>query len=104
MAYAVAQRTREIGARLALSAPRSDIPRPLLRQGLPAVVARTLVGTACAAAASRLIAARFYGVSPLDPLAFTGAAVFLGLVALAAAAVPARRATRVDPLVVLTHE
>jgi predicted permease len=103
-AYAVAQRTREIGIRLALGAEGGDVVRMVLRQGLSLAVAGTLIGLLLAAAASRALAAFLVGVVPLDPIVFSGATALFLTVALTACYIPARRATKVDPLVALRCE
>ena len=104
IAHGVTQRTRELGIRLALGAHGSDIVGLVLREGMRVVLAGLLLGLALAAAGSRLLGAWLYGVSPWDPLAFLLAPAVLGLVAFLACYVPARRATRVDPVEALRSE
>jgi putative ABC transport system permease protein len=104
LAHAVAQRTGEIGLRMALGAQRAQVVFLVLTQGMKWVGLGLLVGLAGAAGASHLIQSLLYSITPLDPLVFTGTVVlFLG-VALLACWLPARRATRVDPIVALRTE
>ena len=104
MSFVVTQRTREIGIRVALGAEARDVVTLFLRQGLRLIAAGLVIGIAGGAAISRLLAAALTDLSPLDPIAFGGGAVCLTLVALLACYVPARRATKVDPLVALRCE
>ena len=101
MAYAVAQRTGEIGIRVTLGAQPKDIMRLVIRQGLAFAAAGLVVGSLAAAALSRVVAAMLVGVGPADPLVYAVAAAFTAFVTLASAAVPAWRALRVDPAVAL---
>ena len=101
MAYAVAQRTRELGVRLALGAARGNVLGLVLRQGLTLALAGGAVGLAGALALSRLLQSQLYGVRAADPATLAGVVLLLGAVAFVAALVPARRATRVDPAVAL---
>ncbi|AHG90072.1 permease [Gemmatirosa kalamazoonensis] len=98
LAYLVAQRHREIGVRMALGAARGAVRGMVLRDAMAAVVPGILIGVAGALALSRVLRGMLYGVSATDPAVFTAVAVLLGAVALAAAWIPAARATRVDPL------
>jgi predicted permease len=103
-AFSVAQRTREIGIRVAMGAERRDVLRMVLRQGLCLAGWGVAIGSALAAAAARLFAGLLYGVSPLDPATFGAiGAIVLGVAALATLA-PARRATAVDPMAALRQE
>jgi predicted permease len=102
--YAVSQRTREIGVRMALGARRGDVLRLVLGQGLLLVGLGLAIGFGAAWAVSLLAANLLFNVSATDPATFVGTALALGLVALAASYLPALRATRVDPLLALRSE
>jgi len=101
LSWLVAQRTREMGIRLALGAPRGSVIGLVLKQGMRLVGAGMTAGLLASAAASRALKGMIYDLSPLDPLALLGAAVCLLLAALLACWLPARRAARVDPMVAL---
>ena len=103
MAYAVTQRTKEIGIRMTLGAERRDVMRLILAQAMRPVAMGVAVGLAASAGVSRVLASLLYGVSPLNPMVFGGVALFLSAVALLAGFVPAQRASRVDPMTALRH-
>jgi len=104
MSYSVSRRTHEIGIRISLGAGRADVLGMVLRQGMVQASAGTATGIAGALLLSRLMAGMLYGVRPTDPVTFAGVGIVLGLAALAAMCVPARKATRIDPMVALRHE
>ncbi|HMD07518.1 MAG TPA: ABC transporter permease [Candidatus Acidoferrum sp.] len=104
ISYAVSQRTREIGVRMALGAHRSDVLQLILGEGLKLVLAGAALGILFALIATRFIATMIYGVSATDPLIFLSVITLLVVVSLAACYVPARRAMRVDPIVALRYE
>ena len=101
LAYTVNRRTREIGVRMALGAERGRVMRMVLRDGMQAVVPGIAVGIVGALFLSRLIVGLLYGVAPSDPMTFGTVVAVLAIVTLAASLVPARRATRVDPMVAI---
>src|SRR5215471_18536083 len=104
MAYAVNQRTHEIGIRTALGAQRRDVLRLVMRDGAKIALFGIASGIAGALALTRLMARLLFDVKPTDPATFAGVAILLALVALAACYIPARRAMRVDPMVALRYE
>jgi ABC-type antimicrobial peptide transport system permease subunit len=101
MAYAVSQRTREIGVRMALGASVTGVQWLVLRQGLVLTGAGVMLGVACGVALGRLIVGLLYGVSPYDPVTLTAIPALLLLVSALAIYIPARRASRVDPVIAL---
>jgi ABC-type antimicrobial peptide transport system permease subunit len=104
MAYSVGQRTREIGIRMALGADRGVILKQVLREAGAMTLAGVLLGLPLAYALTKLVSSMLYGLQPTDPVATGAAVAALSIAALLAAWVPARRATRVDPLVALRCE
>jgi putative ABC transport system permease protein len=104
VAYTVAQRTSEIGIRVAMGAQRRDVLRLILAQGSRLIVSGVALGIAAGLLITRLMAGLLYGISATDPLTFAGVALLLMTVALLACYVPARRAMRVDPLIALRYE
>jgi putative ABC transport system permease protein len=104
VSYSVAQRTHEIGVRMALGAGEHDVLRLVVGQGMKPVLAGLAIGLAGALALTRLMKALLFGVSSSDPLTFGSIALLLALVALLACWVPARRATRVNPIIALRQE
>lgn len=104
ISYLVGQRTHEIGVRIALGAQRSDVLRLILGHGMKMALIGVAVGVAAGLALTRLMAKMLFGVSTHDPLTFSGVAVLLMLVAIAACYIPARRAMRTDPIVALRYE
>jgi ABC-type antimicrobial peptide transport system permease subunit len=104
MAYSVAQRTGEIGVRMALGASPSNVLRLVLGQGLWTTAAGITVGILGSFALTRTMESLLFGLSPTDPVTFAGVALLLAFVALLASYLPARRAMRVDPMVALRYE
>jgi len=104
LAYSVIQRTQELGVRIALGAQMDDILRLVLTQGARLVAAGAVFGTLAAVGLSQLMKSLLFDVEALDPLTLTAVPLFLALIALAACYLPARRATRVDPMVALRYE
>jgi len=104
ISHMVLQRTREIGIRVALGAQRRDILKMVLRQGILATLAGVAIGIVAALALTRLLSSLLFGVTPGDWVTFSSVAVLLLVVALVACSIPARRATRVDPIVALRYE
>ncbi len=104
MAYAVSRRAREIGIRMALGARPSSVLRLVLGDGLALVLVGLALGLGGALAATRVMAALLYQVSATDPATFAAVSLLLVLVAVVACALPARRATRIDPMAALRAE
>jgi putative ABC transport system permease protein len=104
MSYAVAQRTKEIGIRMALGARRPDVLALVVRQGMTLVLMGIAAGTLLSLGMTRLISGMLFGITATDPLTFAGVAVLLGTVAFFANYLPARRAASVDPMVALRYE
>ena len=104
VAYSVAQRTHEVGIRMALGAEPGNILRLILRQGMTPALVGIVIGLVGSFALTRLIAGQLYGVKPTDPLTLAAVSALLCLVTAAACVIPARRAMRVDPMVALRYE
>jgi putative ABC transport system permease protein len=104
LAYSVAQRTHEIGIRMALGARRGDVLRMVLAQGAKIAGAGVVIGILASFGLTRLMSNLLFSVSPADPVTFAAVAIVLVLVALLASYVPARRTLRVDPMIALRHE
>jgi putative ABC transport system permease protein len=103
-AYAVGQRSNEIGLRIALGAGTSSVLRLILGQGLALAVLGLVIGLATAIAGTRILATMLFQVRPSDPLVYLGVAGLLGVVTLVACYIPARRACEIDPLAALRQE
>jgi ABC-type antimicrobial peptide transport system permease subunit len=104
VAYGVAQRTREIGIRTALGAQRSDVLTLVLRQSALLTALGVALGLGAAAGAARYLEGMLFGLTPLDPNTFAAVSIAFPIVAVFAAYLPARRATKVDPLIALRCE
>jgi ABC-type antimicrobial peptide transport system permease subunit len=104
LAYSVSQRTKELGLRMALGADRGGVLRLVVREGMTVGLAGILIGVVAAMALSRALSALVFGVSVSDPWTYAGVALLLVVVALASCAVPAFRASRVDPMTALRLE
>jgi len=104
VAYVVNRRRREVGIRLTLGATARDVQHLFVRQTVRPIVIGVVIGVAAAAAASRALESQLFGISPFDPIAFIGAALFLVSVAVVATLVPTREALKVDPVTTLRCE
>jgi ABC-type antimicrobial peptide transport system permease subunit len=104
MAYSVEQRTQEIGIRLALGAQASQVRKMVVTQGMALALVGIVLGLVGAFGLAQLITAFLFGVTAKDPVVFVGVPILLGAVALLAVWLPARRASRVDPLIALRYE
>jgi putative ABC transport system permease protein len=104
MAYSVTQRRNEIGIRMALGATREDILKLVFRHGSALALAGMGIGLGASMIATRVLSSMLFAVSPTDPQTFVAVALLLAAVALGACYVPARRATKVDPMVALRYE
>ena len=104
MSYSVARRTNEIGIRMALGAARQDVLRLVMRESMVLVAAGVAIGILGAIAASRLVSNLLFGLAPTDPMTMAGAMTVMALVSAIAGYLPARWASRVDPMVALRDE
>ncbi len=104
IAYSVSQRRREIGIRLALGAPQSDLQRMFIRYALELAVIGVVIGLAAAAGLTRLMSSLLFGIAPMDPVTYAAVPAVLLAAALLASYVPARRAAAVDPVETLKAE
>jgi ABC-type antimicrobial peptide transport system permease subunit len=104
VSYAISQRRREIGIRVALGAERGEVRRMFVRQALVLVGMGVAIGLVAALGLTRLMESQLFGVGPLDPLSYVTVSLLLLLTAVFASYIPARRAARVDPLVALRYE
>lgn len=104
LSYIISQRTAEIGIRMALGAHRQEVLRVVMRRGFMLTLAGIVAGTAAALAGTQLMSKLLFGVHPRDPVIFSVIPLFLLAIALTASYIPARRATRLDPVAALRGE
>jgi ABC-type antimicrobial peptide transport system permease subunit len=104
LAHMVSQGTHEIGIRMAIGARQTDVLYSVLRHGVILIGTSLAIGVAVSLAGTRVLASLLYDVETTDPLTFIGVPLLLGIVALVACYIPARRAAKVDPMVALRHE
>jgi putative ABC transport system permease protein len=104
IAYTVSRQTQELGLRMALGARRADVLGMVVRMGLRLILVGVAIGLLASVAATRVLANQLWGVSPRDPITLMAAVTVMTLAGLAACYFPARRATRVDPMVALRYE
>jgi putative ABC transport system permease protein len=104
LAFAVTQRTREIGVRVALGAQRGEVVRLVMRRGILLTGLGIALGITGAVTLGRLLSSMLFGLTPLDPFTYAGVAAFFTAVAITAAYLPARRAAKVDPVIALRYE
>ena len=104
VSYSVAQRTREIGVRMALGAQRAQVLRLVMIEGFRPILLGMVIGIVASAGVSRVFAATLFGISPVDGVSFMAVSLLLGAIALLATYLPARKAMRVDPMVALRYE
>jgi ABC-type antimicrobial peptide transport system permease subunit len=104
MAYSVEQRTQEIGIRMALGAQAGEVRKMIVQQGMVLAIVGVVVGLSAALGLSGLMSTLLFGVTQWDPVVFTGVPILLTMVAFLAVWLPARRASRVDPLTALRYE
>jgi putative ABC transport system permease protein len=104
LAYGVSQRTQEIGVRMALGAQRREVMTLVLRRGLVLAAAGIVIGVAGAIGLTRYMSGMLFDLTPLDPTTYVAVTILFALVALLACYLPARRATKLDPMMALRHE